>query len=45
MICYRVKQALELGAGAYIKKPYALKEIAAAVRNELDRPAKVTTQA
>jgi PAS domain S-box-containing protein len=42
---YRVKQALELGAGAYIKKPYALKEIAAAVRNELDRPAKVTTQA
>jgi PAS domain S-box-containing protein len=35
---YRVKQALELGAGAYIKKPYTLREIAAAVRNELDRP-------
>jgi len=34
---YRVNQALELGAGAYIKKPYALREFAAAVRSELDR--------
>ncbi len=33
----RVKQALELGAGAYINKPYGLKEIAMAVRQELDR--------
>jgi CheY-like chemotaxis protein/anti-sigma regulatory factor (Ser/Thr protein kinase) len=32
-----VKTALELGAGAYIKKPYSLKEIGAAVRYELDR--------
>jgi CheY-like chemotaxis protein len=33
----RVRTALELGAGAYIKKPYNLKEIGAAVRCELDR--------
>ncbi|MGD9007373.1 MAG: response regulator, partial [Desulfobacteraceae bacterium] len=33
----RVRTALELGAGAYIKKPYSLKEIGAAVRYELDR--------
>jgi PAS domain S-box-containing protein len=35
----RVRTALELGAGAYIKKPYSLKEIGAAVRYELDRGA------
>lgn len=34
----RVKEALELGAGAYINKPYGLKEIASAVRLELDKP-------
>jgi CheY-like chemotaxis protein len=33
----RVRMALELGAGAYIKKPYSLKEIGTAVRYELDR--------
>lgn len=33
----RVKEALELGAGAYINKPYGLKEIASAVRQELDK--------
>jgi PAS domain S-box-containing protein len=33
----RVKMALELGAGAYIKKPFSLNEIGAAVRLELDR--------
>jgi CheY-like chemotaxis protein len=37
---YRVKQALELGAGAFVKKPFALMEIAAAVRSELDRKSK-----
>jgi PAS domain S-box-containing protein len=35
----RVRKALELGAGAYIKKPYSLKEIGVAVRYELDREA------
>ena len=34
---YRVKQALELGAGSFVKKPFALREIATVVRNELDR--------
>lgn len=33
----RVREALRLGAGGYIKKPYALQNIAAAVRKELDR--------
>ena len=33
----RVKAALELGAGAYIKKPYLINVIGAAVRAELDR--------
>ncbi|MGC9324625.1 MAG: hybrid sensor histidine kinase/response regulator [Desulfomonilia bacterium] len=33
----RVKQAIKLGAGGYIRKPYALKELARAVRTELDR--------
>jgi PAS domain S-box-containing protein len=33
----RVKKALELGVGAYIKKPYNLKEISTKVRYELDR--------
>ncbi len=33
----RVREALRLGAGAYIKKPYALQNIAEAVRKELDR--------
>ncbi|WP_435547394.1 response regulator [Desulfobacterium sp. N47] len=33
----RVKQALKTGACAYVKKPYRIKEIAAAVREALDR--------
>jgi PAS domain S-box-containing protein len=33
----RVKKAHELGAGAYVKKPYVLERIGLAVRNELDR--------
>jgi PAS domain S-box-containing protein len=33
----RVKQALVLGAGAYIRKPYSLGDLARAVRKELDR--------
>ena len=34
----RVREALHLGAGTYIKKPYVLKELARAVRHELDKP-------
>ncbi|MCE5275930.1 MAG: response regulator [Syntrophaceae bacterium] len=33
----RVREALRLGAGAYIRKPYALTDLARAVRTELDR--------
>jgi two-component system cell cycle sensor histidine kinase/response regulator CckA len=33
----RVKEALALGAGAYIKKPYLLEKIGVAVRRELDK--------
>ncbi|MHB9098132.1 MAG: hybrid sensor histidine kinase/response regulator [Syntrophales bacterium] len=33
----RVKQAQELGAGAYVPKPYILEKIGLAIRNELDR--------
>ncbi len=33
----RVKKARRLGVGAYVKKPYSLKEIGAAVRYEIDR--------
>ncbi len=35
----RVKGALKLGAGAYIKKPYLLEKIGTAVRRELDKQA------
>ncbi len=31
----RVKQALKLGAGAYIKKPYLMKTLGKAIRSEL----------
>ena len=34
----RVREALRLGAGTYIRKPYVLKELAKAVRRELDKP-------
>jgi DNA-binding NarL/FixJ family response regulator len=33
----RVKQALQLGAGAYIRKPYLMEKIGVAIKNELDR--------
>jgi len=33
----RVKTLLELGAGAYIQKPYTLEKIGLSVRKELDR--------
>jgi len=33
----RVRQALEYGAGAFVRKPMTLKSLAAAVRKELDR--------
>jgi CheY-like chemotaxis protein len=33
----RVKKAQNLGVGAYVKKPYVLRDIGAAARNELDR--------
>lgn len=34
----RVTEALRLGAGAYVRKPYILEKIGLAIRNELDRP-------
>ncbi len=37
----RVQEALELGAGAFIRKPITLKKMAAAVRKELDRKEEV----
>lgn len=33
----RIQKAMELGAGRYIKKPYVIRTIATAVRNEIDR--------
>ncbi|HVO65830.1 MAG TPA: PAS domain S-box protein [Syntrophales bacterium] len=33
----RVRQAQELGAGAYVKKPYLMEKIGIAVRRELDK--------
>jgi len=33
----RVREAQELGAGAFIRKPYILEKIGLAIRNELDR--------
>jgi CheY-like chemotaxis protein len=33
----RVKEALELGAGTYVKKPYLLEKIGRAIRAELER--------
>jgi two-component system, cell cycle sensor histidine kinase and response regulator CckA len=35
----RVIKAQELGAGAYVKKPYVLEKLDLAVKKELDRPA------
>ena len=36
----RVKWALELGAGAYVSKPYTIEAIGLVVRAELDKPAR-----
>ena len=33
----RVKKAQELGAGAYVRKPYILEKIGLAIRRELDK--------
>ena len=33
----RVKEAQQLGAGTYVKKPYLLEKIGRAIRAELDR--------
>jgi CheY-like chemotaxis protein len=33
----RVKEAQDLGAGAYVKKPYTIEKLGLAVREELDR--------
>jgi PAS domain S-box-containing protein len=33
----RVREAQRLGAGAYVKKPYLMKNIGPAIRNELDK--------
>jgi two-component system cell cycle sensor histidine kinase/response regulator CckA len=40
----RVKEAQRLGAGAYIRKPYTLGRLAAAVRRELERKQKTKKQ-
>jgi CheY-like chemotaxis protein len=34
----RVNRAQELGAGAYVRKPYVLEKLGLAIRRELDRP-------
>lgn len=34
----RVREALSLGAGAYIKKPYGLETLAKAIKKELEKP-------
>jgi hypothetical protein len=34
---FRVKMAQDLGAGAYVRKPYVFEKIGLAVRVELDR--------
>ena len=33
----RVKTAKDLGAGAYVRKPYIIEKLGLAVREELDR--------
>ena len=39
----RVRAALDLGAGAYLKKPYRMVDLARAVESVLDRQAAVDT--
>jgi two-component system cell cycle sensor histidine kinase/response regulator CckA len=38
----RVKEALRLGAGAYVKKPYTVEKLGTTIREELDRKANIT---
>jgi signal transduction histidine kinase/ActR/RegA family two-component response regulator len=38
----RVKEALKLGAGGYVKKPYLMDQIGRAVRAELDRKSQIS---
>ena len=33
----RVREAQELGAGAYVRKPYLMEKIGTAIRNELQK--------
>jgi len=33
----RVKKAQELGAGAYIRKPYSIEKLGMAIKTEIDR--------
>ena len=40
----RVEEALELGVGAYVKKPFHFKSLAKVVREELDKTAKAAAQ-
>jgi len=40
----RVEKVQNLGAGAFIKKPFDMKILAVAVRNELDKTIRVTTK-
>jgi len=35
----RVKAAKDLGAGAYVRKPYVIEKLGLAVKNEIDRVA------
>jgi PAS domain S-box-containing protein len=41
----RVKEAQQLGVGAYVRKPYALEKLSRAVRIELDRDVKRNSEA
>jgi len=40
----RVKEALRLGAGAYVKKPYTIEKLGTTVREELDKKVNMTEE-
>ena len=40
----RVREAMKLGAGAYVKKPYSIEKIGVAIKAELDRKDNIDTQ-
>jgi signal transduction histidine kinase/CheY-like chemotaxis protein len=40
----RVREAMKLGAGAYVKKPYSIEKIGLAIKAELDRKDKIDTR-